>query len=223
LGEAAQNTVAAITEDGGNAEAIMADISDAEALSAAIGGFVAAHGRLDGVVASAGINGVWAPIDDLKPDEFDRTVSINLRGTYLTMHYTVGHLKAGGGGSIVIVSSINGIRTFSSPGASAYAATKAAQYSLCQQLALELGRFRIRVNAVCPGYTQTGIGRSSTDRNLDEAHYPASYKYGNIPLTGGTPAPSYKVADAVAFLMSDKASHISGTALFVDGAESLIT
>src|SRR5690606_27877879 len=110
--------------------------------------------RLDIIVANAGINGVWAPIDQLTPEEWDKTVAINLRGTFLTLHYGVPAMKAKGG-SIVIVSSINGTRTFSNPGTSAYASTKAGQLALGQIAALELAKHRIRVNVVCPGAIET--------------------------------------------------------------------
>lgn len=99
-------------------------------------------GRLDAVVANAGIKGVWAPVDDLTPDEWDTTIRVNLRGTYLALNKTVPLLKANGGGAIVVVSSINGVRTFTDPGATAYSATKAAQVAMTEQLALELGRHR---------------------------------------------------------------------------------
>ncbi len=91
----------------------------------AIATLLGKFGGIDIVVANAGINGVWAPIDDLKPYEWDETIAVNLRGTYLTLHLTVPYLKQRGGGAIIVVSSINGTRTFTTPGATAYTATKA--------------------------------------------------------------------------------------------------
>lgn len=120
------------------ATALKADISDEGEMHAAVQKLVTDLGRLDVVIANAGINGVWAPIDDLRPEEWDRTIAVNLRGTYLTIHTTVPHLKAAGGGSIVVVSSINGTRTFTTPGATAYTATKAGQVAMVQQLARSL-------------------------------------------------------------------------------------
>jgi NAD(P)-dependent dehydrogenase (short-subunit alcohol dehydrogenase family) len=111
-------------------------------------------GRLDVLFANAGINGVWAPIEELRPAEWDKTIAVNLRGTYLTIHHAVPLMKARGG-SILITSSINGTRTFTSAGASAYATSKAAQLALGQMLALELARHRIRVNIICPGAITT--------------------------------------------------------------------
>ncbi len=136
---------------------------------------------LDIVVANAGINGVWAPIDDLKPEEWDKTIAVNLRGTYLTLHLTVPHLKRHGG-SIIVVSSINGTRTFTTPGATAYTATKAGQVAMVQQLALELGRHGIRVNAVCPGEIETNISANTDSRHREETEVPVIWPQGDIPI-----------------------------------------
>lgn len=108
-------------------------------------------GRLDVVFANAGINGVQAPIGDLTPEEWDRTINVNLRGTFLTIRYTVPHLKKAGGGAIIVTSSINGTRYFANSGATAYAVSKAGQLAMVQMLAVELGPSNIRINAICPG------------------------------------------------------------------------
>ena len=213
---------AEIAATGGQAFGLKADKSDEAQMRAAIAGLVAASGRLDIVVANAGINGVWAPIDELLPAEWDRTIAINLRGTYLTLHFAVPHLKAAGGGAVVIVSSINGTRTFTTAGASAYTATKAAQAAMSNQLALELARYRIRVNAVCPGQTSTGIAASTTKRNVEAARVPVVWPEGDIPLSGGTPATPEQIAEAIHFLVSDTSRHITGTWLQIDGGQSLL-
>src|SRR3954452_22701742 len=100
-----------ITRAGGRAVPLTADIASASEMQRAVDELVRSFGRLDIVFANAGINGVWAPIDELQPQEWDRTINTNLRGTYLTLHYAVPHLKKAGG-SIVITASINGSRTF---------------------------------------------------------------------------------------------------------------
>lgn len=207
---------------GGRAFELHADVADATQVRSAIDAFTNVTGRINGLVAAAGINGVWAPIDDLTPEEWDRTININLRGTYLSLHFAVPHLKAAGAGSIVIVASINGVRTFTTAGASAYAASKAGQVALTQQLSLELARHKIRVNAVCPGYTLTTIGRGMISRNIPLAAYPALYPVGDVPLTGGLPARPQDVANAITFLMSEDAAHVSGSQLVVDGAQSVL-
>lgn len=215
-------TVAEINAAGGKALSLVADISDAEQTKQAVSGLVEAYGRLDVVFANAGINGVWAPIDEIEPDEWDRTININLRGTYLTLHYAVPHLKRANGGSIIITSSINGTRTFTTPGATAYSCTKAAQLAMTQMLALELAKHRIRVNAICPGMIETNIPDSTEHRNRDESGVRAEYPDGDIPLTGGKAGTSEEVAELVLFLASERSRHITGTPVWIDGGQSLL-
>ena len=207
---------------GGKAIPLVADVSSPEQMKAAVQGAVNRFGRLDIVFANAGINGVWAPIDELQPEEWDRTIDVNLRGTYLTLHYAVPHLKAAGGGSIIITASINGTRTFSTAGATAYSCTKAAQVAMTQMLALELAKFRIRVNVVCPGWIETEIDENTSSRNTDTAEVPAEYPEGEIPLTGKNPGSSEEVAELVLFLASERSKHITGTPVWIDGGESLL-
>jgi NAD(P)-dependent dehydrogenase (short-subunit alcohol dehydrogenase family) len=151
------STVEEISQAGGDAVPLLADISDERQMTDAVDQLVERFGRLDVVVANAGINGVWAPIDDLKLSEWNQTILVNLTGTFLTIRASVPALKRSGGGSIVVVSSINGTRTFTTAGATAYTATKAGQVAMVQQLALELARHHIRINAVCPGEIETSI------------------------------------------------------------------
>ncbi|UVC12510.1 SDR family oxidoreductase (plasmid) [Rhizobium sp. TH2] len=204
------------------ATALKADISVESEMRKAVEHLIAGFGRLDVVIANAGINGVWAPIDDLKPDEWDRTFAVNLRGTYLTIHTTVPHLKTVGGGAIVVVSSINGTRTFTTPGATAYTATKAGQVAMVQQLALELARHGIRINAVCPGEIETNIDDNTSLRGEEETAIPVEWPEGQVPITGGKPGRSEDVAAAILFLVSDKARHITGSPLWIDGGQGLL-
>jgi NAD(P)-dependent dehydrogenase (short-subunit alcohol dehydrogenase family) len=211
-----------LRRSGAEVERLDADISIEDQMSAAVSRLVERFGRLDAVVANASINGTWAPIEDIKADEWDQTIAVNLRGTYLTLRFTVPHLKNGDGGSIVVVSSINGTRTFTSPGATAYAATKAAQLAMVQQLALELGRHRIRVNAVCPGAIETNIDDSTTKRAEEETAIPVVWPEGQVPLTGGRPGRAEDVAHLITFLVSDASSHITGTPVWIDGGQGLL-
>lgn len=211
----AERAAAVAAETGG--VALVADVADEAQMRAAL----ATLERLDIVVHCAGINGVWAPIEEMTPAEWDRTVATNLRGTYLAMHFAVPHLKAAGGGAVVLVSSINGTRTFTTAGASVYSATKAAQAALANQLAIELARDRIRVNAIMPGSTKTQIGESTFRRNADAIRFPVNFPEGDIPARGH-PAEAAEVAEAILFLVSDRARHISGTPLFIDAGQSLI-
>ena len=116
-------TVEAIRSAGGRAVAVEADLSRADQVLATYRAVSEEWGRLDFVVANAGINGVWAPIEQLEPEEFERTIAINLTGTFLTIKYAVPYLKRQGG-AIVITSSINGTRVFSNTGATAYSCSR---------------------------------------------------------------------------------------------------
>jgi NAD(P)-dependent dehydrogenase (short-subunit alcohol dehydrogenase family) len=211
-----------ITKMGGRAFGLVADVSDEDEMSEAVESLIDRCGHLDIVVANAGINGTWAPIDDLRPDEWDKTIAVNLRGTYLTLHLTVPYLKKRGSGAIVVVSSINGTRIFSNGGATAYSATKAAQLAVVQQLALELGKDRIRINAVCPGAIDTEISDNTAKRNQAEASIPVIWPEGQIPLTSGKSGSAEEVADAVMFLVGNQSRHITGTPIWIDGGQSLL-
>ncbi|HEY0164817.1 MAG TPA: SDR family NAD(P)-dependent oxidoreductase [Sphingomicrobium sp.] len=217
-----QTMVSRIRDSGGEAMPLLADVASAEEMSRAVDQLVEAYGCLDIVVANAGINGVWAPIDELTPEEWDRTIAINLRGTFLTLHHAVPRLKRSGGGSVVIISSINGTRTFTTAGASAYACSKAAQLALGQMAAVELGKHAIRVNVICPGAIETEIGDNTQARHTEAAEVPAEYPAGKIPLTGQRPGHAENVAELVLFFASDRSRHISGSPVWIDGAQSLL-
>lgn len=212
----------AIAAAGGKAIPLVADTSREDEMRSGVARLIDKTGKLDIVVANAGINGTWAPIDDLAPREWDLTMAVNLRGTYLTLHFTVPHLKTGGGGSVIVVSSINGTRTFSTPGATAYSAAKAGQLAMVQQLALELGKHRIRVNAVCPGAIETEIEQSTVTRHTEETRVPVTWPDGDIPITGGAAGKSRDVAEAILFLASRRSRHITGTPLWIDGGQGLL-
>jgi NAD(P)-dependent dehydrogenase (short-subunit alcohol dehydrogenase family) len=214
-------TVEEIKRSKGEAIHLLADIAQAADMERAIADLVKQFGRLDIVFANAGINGVWSPIEDLKPEEWDQTININLRGTFLTVKYAIPHLKKQGG-SIIITSSVNGTRIFSNTGATAYSCTKAAQLAFMQMAALELAKHKIRVNAICPGAIESQIDENTKKRDLEKAEEPVKFPEGKIPLTDGKPGKSEQVADLVFFLASDKSSHITGTPIWIDGAESLL-
>jgi NAD(P)-dependent dehydrogenase (short-subunit alcohol dehydrogenase family) len=219
--EKLEETVKRIEEEGGEALAVEGDVSkypDMERVAAEV---VERWGRLDVVFANAGVNGVWAPIDELAPEEWEKTVAINLTGTFFSIKAAVPHLKERGG-SIVVTSSVNGTRMFSNGGASAYATTKAGQVALTQMLAVELARHRIRVNVICPGAIETEIEKSTEKRDVEEAKEPVEYPEGEIPLTDGKPGSAEQVAKLVLFLASDDSDHITGTPVWIDGGQSLL-
>lgn len=216
-----QEVVDGIQAKGGEAIAAIADVSQAADIERAVKETVAQWSRLDIVFANAGINGVWAPLNEIAPHEWDETLAVNLRGTFLTLRYAVPHLKRAGG-AVVITSSVNGTRMFSNSGATAYACSKAAQVALAKMAALELAKHHVRVNVICPGAIETEIDDNTKKRNLDEARTPVEYPAGEVPLTRGAPGSAEEVAELVAFLVSDAARHISGAEIFIDGAQSLL-
>ncbi len=219
--EEGDKAVREIEDAGGKAVFVACDVSDAGSVEEAIGRTVQEFGALDIVLANAGINGVWTPLEELTPEEWDRTINTNLRGTFLTLHFAVPHLKARGGGSILITSSVNGNRTFSNPGASAYSTSKAGQVALMKMAALELGRHNIRVNAVCPGAIETNINERTTQRNTESIGIAVEMPKGSPALHKGQGEP-IDVADTCLFLASDLSRHVSGVDIYVDGGASLL-
>jgi NAD(P)-dependent dehydrogenase (short-subunit alcohol dehydrogenase family) len=195
-----EETAAEVRRLGRKGLVLVADTSSDEAMRAAFEATGKAFGRLDVVFANAGVNGVWAPLEDLTYEEWTKTNAINLGGTFLTLHYAVPLMKQRGG-SIVINSSINGTRIFTNAGASAYSASKAGQLALGQMAALELAQYGIRVNVV---------------------EIEADYPEGTVPLTDGKPGSAEEVAELVLFLASERSRHITGTPIWIDGAQSLM-
>jgi NAD(P)-dependent dehydrogenase (short-subunit alcohol dehydrogenase family) len=210
-----------IEASGGQALVLPADVSQPAEMRQAIDRLAEQWGRLDIVFANAGINGLWAPIDEIEPEEWDEVMDINLKGTFLTVRYAAPYLKRQGG-SIIIDSSVNGTRMFSNSGASMYATTKAGQVAFGKMLAGELARFKIRVNIICPGWIESDIGRNTRTRSFDKVRKKIHYLEGIIPLTGGKPGKPEQVAQLVLFLASDASNHITGTEIWIDGGESLI-
>ncbi len=209
-----------IEAEGGEALVLTADIGDAKQMQAAVRKLQRQWQRLDVVFANAGINGVWAPLETLTVEEWDETVRVNLRGTFLTIK-TALPLLSKRGGAVVVTSSINGTRRFGNVGASAYATTKAGQVALVKMLAVELARHRIRVNVICPGRIDTKIEDNTDIRGTEALAPPVEYPEGEIPLTGQEAGTAEEVAQLVLFLASDASSHTTGTEVFVDGAQSL--
>ena len=202
---------------GGTARPMIADISDEEAMATAFAVLADEFGHLDCVFANAGINGTWAPLDELRYADWQKTMSVNLGGTFLTLHHAIPLMKARGG-VILITASINGNRTFTTAGATAYATTKAGEVALAQMAALELAQYRIRVNVICPGAIESEIEDNTKRVDVEAAEVPAEYPEGDVPLTHGAPGEAEDVAELVVFLASDRAKHITGTPIYVDGA-----
>jgi NAD(P)-dependent dehydrogenase (short-subunit alcohol dehydrogenase family) len=216
-----EQTVAEIQQGGGTAMPVVADVAQADQMERAVQQVIERWGRIDIVFANAGINGVWAPLEELTPEEWDRTLNINLKGTFLTVKYAVPYLKRQGG-SVVVTSSVNGTRIFSNTGATAYSCSKAGQVAFAKMVALELAPYKVRVNVICPGAIETQIDENTERRDLEHVRIPVEYPEGSQPLTGGKPGSPEQVARLVLFLASDASDHITGTEIWIDGAESLL-
>src|SRR6185369_10004059 len=111
------------------------------------------------------------PLEDLTPEDWDRTLATNLKGTFLTVKYALPYLKRQGG-AVIITSSVNGTRVFSNTGATAYSCSKAGQVAFAKMTALELARHKVRVNVICPGAIETNIDQSTDKRNVEHVKIP---------------------------------------------------
>ena len=218
--ESARLVADRIAANGRRALAPGADVGDEEAVSAAITRAAAELGGLHVVFANAGINGMQTPIDEMTLDEWNATLTPNLTGTFLTVKHSIPHLRAAGGGSIVVTASVNGNTLFSQPGYAAYSTSKAGAVAFTKMAALELARWSIRVNAILPGAVRTNIRERTYRRNIERVDYkfqtPAQW-----PPLHGEPADPTEVADLVLFLASDASRRITGAEVVIDAASSL--
>ena len=215
--EEIEQTVAQIKEFGGQALAIDVDISKSEDIQRAVKQTIEEFGQIDIVFANAGINGVWAPIEEIADDEWEKTIDINLKGTFLTLKYTFPHLKKNGG-SVLVTSSVNGTRVFKGERI-AYSCTKASQVVLVKSLAVEFALHNVRINAICPGAIETDIDDSTHARDIKEVGLKVDYVEGRAPLNKGV---ANQVAQLALFLASDASDHITGTPIWIDGGETLV-
>ena len=198
-----------------------ADVTEADKLQEAMSGLVEELGGLDVLHVNAGINGTWTPIEELTVAEWDQTINTNLRSTFITVKAAIPFMKTNGG-SIVITSSVNGNRIFSNFGATAYSASKAGQVAFTKMAALELSGYNIRVNAICPGAIATNIdANTEIEEEVARVEIPVKYPERSRPLKQKTGVPE-QVANLVLFLSSEVAGNISGTEVYIDGAESLL-
>lgn len=219
--EHAEETKRQIEMTGSKAHVIKCDVSDPAQVEQAYKQIADKEKSIDIVFANAGINGTTAPIETMEIDEWDQTINTNLRGTFASVKYAIPLLKDRGG-SVIITSSINGNRVFSGIGFSAYSSTKAGQVAFMKMAALELARYKIRVNAICPGAIDTNIGDNTyPSDDLQKVKIPVNFPEGNHPLEE-KPGEPEQVANLVLFLASDESSHVTGTEIYVDGAESLL-
>ncbi len=208
---AAQETVKRIEALGCKALALRADVSDEAQITGAIDRAAAAWGGLDGLVVSAGIF-EGAAIEEMTLEFWNRSLRINLTGTFLAVKAAVPHLRRQGkGGSIVIYTSTAGQR--GSDIYSAYATSKGGQIMFMRSMAKELAADQIRVNCVAPAWTETDMARGPIDR-IGRDKVVAGFPLGRI----GQPD---DVAGATVYLLSDLAKFVTGMTLTVDGGKDM--
>jgi NAD(P)-dependent dehydrogenase (short-subunit alcohol dehydrogenase family) len=202
-----------IAAAGGRACAHLVDIGSAASLEAAVKSTVAQWGQLDAVAACAGVvRHGKAP--EFAESDWDYVIDTNLKGFFLTAKYTIPALTSSGGGSIVSVSSVNAIA--SSRMIPAYSASKGGIVSMTRTLALDHAPDGIRVNCVLPGSVDTSMLRVSAGRRFPDDPQAAIDEWGRRhPL--GRVLTADEVANAIVFLLSGRASGITGATLAVDG------
>jgi len=195
-------------EIGGSARAARVDVTREEEVDAMVRGALAAFGRLDCAVNAAGVLGPPGPLHDLALEAFERTLAVNLTGLFLCLKRELVAMRAQGAGAIVNVSSGGGL--IGTPFLAAYCASKHAVLGLTKTAALENARAGVRVNAICPGSTDTPMlqgfmGSSPEARKMILATAPS----------GRLGAPE-EIAEAAVWLCSDRASYVSGESMLVD-------
>lgn len=198
---------------GADAVALVADTTDEVAVAAELDRFASLAGvPVTGLVANAGIVR-FGPLLDLSLDDWRSVVEVNLTGTFVTARAVARRLVAAGrGGSIVTVTSMNGVAP--GPNAGAYAATKAGIARMTQQMALEWGPLGIRVNAVAPGLIEVGMAEAIyADADVRRRRERA------VPI--GRLGTGEDVASVVRFLLSDEAAYVTGAELLVDGGVTM--
>lgn len=199
-------------EGGAAEEFIGVDVQDPRSVEAAIAATIAAAGRIDGLVAAAGLSEEPTPAEDMPVDVWDRTISVNLRGVFLTCQAVGRHMLARGSGSIVAIASMSGNYIVNAPQQQvAYNASKAGVSAMVRSLAYEWGPRGVRVNAVSPGYVGTPLLTSKT------AMHP-TWKAATPLARFAEPA---EVAAACAWLLGDESGFCLGSELLMDGGYSL--
>lgn len=196
---------------GGEAEFVQADVRHEDEVRKLVDQTIERFGRLDVAVNNAGTEGHPGPVTEQTAETYAAAFDTNVLGTVLSMKHELRAMSAQRRGSIVNISSTMGHKA--APGASIYTASKHAVEGLTKAAALEGAEFGIRVNAVAPGPTETGMLKRFTGTDDRKAGMIAG-----VPLKrAGAPQ---EIADAILFLASDQASFLTGQILSVDGGKS---
>lgn len=206
-----EQVAADIRDTGADVLAIRADTTIAEDLRHATDAGVERWGHLDGALNNAGRSQGGGRLAEVDDDTFDAVLDVSFKGVWLAMRAEIKAMTATGatGGSIVNISSIGG--TFGAPGQSIYGATKAAVIAMSRAAAAEYGRDGIRVNAIAPGATMTDMMTAWQQRDPGIVE-----RLGSLAALGRVGQPA-EVAEAAAWLLSDRASYVTGVTLGVDG------
>jgi NAD(P)-dependent dehydrogenase (short-subunit alcohol dehydrogenase family) len=203
----AEETAGSIRAQGGESMGLTCDVSNAPAVVAAFGKTIERYKRLDVLVNAAGVGG-FRRTTEVTLDEWNRTIGINLTGTFLTCQQAIPHVLATKG-SIVNVASVAGLR--SHPYSAAYCASKGGVVTMTKALAVEYGRKGVRINCLCPGGVETPLIKSfQLPEGASEAVLARIMPLGRM----GQPP---EIAGTIAFLASDDATYINGAAIVVDG------
>lgn len=200
-------TVEAIKRAGGEATFVAADVSNNADVEALVGAAVTKYGRLDFAHNNAGIESPMVSTMETRESDWDRSIAVNLKGVWLCMRAELRQMVQQGGGSIVNTASAGGFVAV--PGNVAYSAAKAGVINMSRTAAVEFADHNIRVNALCPGLTRSGM----TDRLLKTA---PELMESILPPMRRFAQPA-EMAGTVAFLFSHRASYLTGQAIVVDG------
>lgn len=204
-----EKTAKLIRETGVECLYVHSDVSNEEDIKSLVQKTVETYGRLDCAFNNAGIESSNKPLHEQSIEDFDKVMSINVRGLFLCMKYEIQQMLSQGSGAIVNNSSTLGLIAF--PGISPYVASKHAVMGLTKSAALDYAKQGIRINAVNPGGTAT----EGVDRVFKKAGITADAIAAMVPM--GRMGQAAEIAQAVVFLCSDTASYITGQPLVVDG------
>jgi len=202
--ESARSTASEIAP--GACLAVEADVSDSDQAQAMVGRSIQEFGTIDVLFNNAGI-AVRQPVSEQTEQDWDRVIQVNLRSVFLCSKYAIPHMLARGG-SVINMASVVGITGVRNR--AAYSSSKGAIVSLTRNMALDYAQYGIRVNCVCPGFTETPLTRGLFSNPEALAKLKALHPLGRL----GQPE---DIANAVLFLASDEAAWITGVALPVDG------
>ncbi|MGE0684020.1 MAG: SDR family NAD(P)-dependent oxidoreductase [Candidatus Binatia bacterium] len=208
----------AVQDIGGDAVSYtVADVTQPEQVQAYVHTAVERYGGVDISLQNAGIEGVVQPITDYPVDIFDKVIAVNVRGVWLGIKYLMPEIQKRGGGSIIITSSVAGIR--GTAGVSAYITSKHAVIGLMRTAALEGAEHKIRVNTVNPSPIETRMMRS-----LEEGFAPGAAMHAKERIAATVPLQRYgspeEVANLMLFLASDESRYCTGGVYMVDGGIS---